>query len=167
MISENSKKIRVESCLTLSMKELRKAGGLRDGARGTYRWARSNGDEARVSFLCDHSSAPPALKVSYKVTVPDGASGAHDHSIELDSDPCPLGGRQWYFRCPDCGRRVRNLHMPPTEQVFGCRICFDLTYRSVQESSAAVRALRKDPAALERALHGSPRDLVRAMRALL
>jgi hypothetical protein len=45
-----------------------------------------------------------------------------------------LGGYRVYFICPRCGRRTRDLHMPPGSTRFGCRICYNLAYNSQQET---------------------------------
>jgi hypothetical protein len=33
-----------------------------------------------------------------------------------------------------CGRRVGKLYLPPGASYFGCRHCYELTYKSCQES---------------------------------
>jgi len=43
------------------------------------------------------------------------------------------GGYRTYFLCPRCGRRVRQLHMPPGETRFRCRTCYNLAYQSQNE----------------------------------
>ena len=53
---------------------------------------------------------------------------------------CRFGGIRYWFLCPAvtdgiyCGGRVTNLFLPSGTEVFGCRRCYDLTYRSCQES---------------------------------
>lgn len=56
-------------------------------------------------------------------------------SVDLTWQPCGLGGRRRWFRCPRCRRRVGKLYLPTTmysggERVheFRCRECYDLTY---------------------------------------
>jgi hypothetical protein len=60
--------------------------------------------------------------------------------IDVTSIPAPLGyGRhRFYFLCTGldgktCGRRVGKLYMPPGENRFGCRTCWNLTYQSSKE----------------------------------
>src|SRR5262249_38010382 len=43
--------------------------------------------------------------------------------------PGPAGGA-WR----GCERRVGRLYLPPGERAFGCRSCYNLTYRSTQTS---------------------------------
>ena len=45
-----------------------------------------------------------------------------------------LGGKRFWFLCPDCNRRVRKLYRPENKFYFRCRICYDLMYQS-QESN--------------------------------
>jgi hypothetical protein len=44
---------------------------------------------------------------------------------------------RWWFRCPrqGCDRRCECLHLPPPFRGgFACRRCWNLTYRSTQET---------------------------------
>lgn len=134
--SGTGRKTTIEECLTLSMKELRRRGVLRHGATGTISWTRPTGDTYRVGFRCDLRSDPPRLWLSYTVTDQAGQQTDHHSAAPLDADPCRLGGQQWYFRCPSCDRRVRQLHMPPGEHTFACRHCYHLTYLSTQGQHA-------------------------------
>ena len=48
---------------------------------------------------------------------------------------CPyFGGKRYWMTCPRCGRRVKTLHCPPGAIYYRCRICYDLTYKSCQDS---------------------------------
>ena len=80
--------------------------------------------------------------------------GFFQRQIEL---PVPLevtypnfGGVRWWGRCPlDCGsgpchRRVAKLYLPLYERYFGCRHCYGLTYRSVQEERTAAERMRRN-----------------------
>jgi hypothetical protein len=43
------------------------------------------------------------------------------------------GGVCWYLHCPECGRRVRRLHVPLAGRHFlACRQCHGLVYESSQ-----------------------------------
>ena len=44
-----------------------------------------------------------------------------------------FGGGCWYLHCPECGRRVRRLHVPLLgRQSLACRHCHGLVYESSQ-----------------------------------
>jgi hypothetical protein len=89
-----------------------------------------------------------------------------DYIIPITTTRPRIGGVRYWFRCPvehdrkPCGRRVKKLYLPPGEQIFGCRHCYDLTYRSCQKHDQRKAALARDLVALDAALT-SP-DLWRA-----
>ena len=81
-----------------------------------------------------------------------------EYEVPITTTPTPIGGVRYWFRCPvkhdgkPCGRRVKKLYLPPGKEVFGCRLCHDLTYETVQKHDKRKAALAKDPAALDSAL---------------
>jgi hypothetical protein len=74
-----------------------------------------------------------------------------DYKIELVTSPCKFGGVRYWFICPLmvngrlCGRRVGKLYLPPEGKYFGCRNCYNLTYRCQKEHDSRVDALLKNP----------------------
>ena len=52
--------------------------------------------------------------------------------IPITSTRAHFGGYRLYFICPICGinERLSKLYLPPGEQYFACRRCYDLTYAS-------------------------------------
>ena len=50
--------------------------------------------------------------------------------LRLTATHQPAGGLRWWILCPRCGRRAGKLYYPVPERVWGCRICWDLGYRS-------------------------------------
>lgn len=73
-----------------------------------------------------------------------GEENTVQYIIEVVSEPCRYGGKRRYLRCPlhrgsdVCGRRVTRLFLPPAGRYFGCRTCYSLTYRSVQQHDGRV-----------------------------
>jgi hypothetical protein len=69
-----------------------------------------------------------------------------DYTVRLDHTFPFYGGVRWWFRCPlsrdgyDCQRRVAKLYLPPGGRYFGCRHCYNLTYKSCQESHKLERS---------------------------
>lgn len=63
-----------------------------------------------------------------------------EEQVVLQSTRPFFGGSRWWFTCPimqgdtPCKKRVAVLYLPPGSLYFGCRHCYDLTYRSCQES---------------------------------
>jgi hypothetical protein len=65
---------------------------------------------------------------------------------------------------------VRKLYLPPDGRYFGCRHCYRLTYRSVQEHDKRVDALIRNPGAFELAYEDfmtNPGSLKNCTKALL
>jgi hypothetical protein len=97
-------------------------------------------------------------------------------AVSLEGLPLHFGGRRWWGICPlvgngqACNRRVGKLYLPPGGRYFGCRQCYRLTYRSVQEHDKRVDALRRSPDALAALVKdpqaASARDLILALKAL-
>lgn len=92
-----------------------------------------------------------ALQFIYTITRPTGEKDSLDYQVEVVATPCNFGGERYWFMCPlvkggrPCGRRVTKLYLPSGGRYFGCRQCYDLTYRSVQEHDKRVDALTKLP----------------------
>lgn len=61
--------------------------------------------------------------------------------ISMHSTPLPWGGKlRWWFGCPVCQRRCAKLYVPPGSVDVQCRVCYDLTYRSCQQSHTSAEA---------------------------
>ena len=79
-----------------------------------------------------------------------------DYHVRLTTTRPRFGGLRWWFLCPllvqgwPCNRRVGKLYLPPGGRYYGCRHCYDLTYRRVQEHDKRVDFLRKHPEVLRR-----------------
>jgi len=71
--------------------------------------------------------------------------------IQVSVDERNFGGVRYWFICPlvingrPCGRRVGKLYLPPGGKYFGCRHCYNLTYRCQKEHDSRVDALLKNP----------------------
>ena len=92
----------------------------------------------------------PWLRVYYTTTFRwKGEKVDSDYKIPLQTTRPHFGGYRWWLTCPlvvggrPCLRRVRKLYIPPSGLYFGCRQCYDLTYRSCQESDKRVSALKR------------------------
>ena len=74
-----------------------------------------------------------------------------DYKVRLVTTPCNFGGFRYWFICPlvidgeSCRRRVGNLYLPPGSKYFGCRHCYNLTYRSCKEHDKRVDPILKNP----------------------
>jgi len=74
--------------------------------------------------------------------------------IELSTTPCHYGGQRYWFRCPMendfivCNRRGAKLYRPPSEQLYACRSCHNLTYQSQKRHDKSVDKYFRNPALL-------------------
>jgi hypothetical protein len=99
-----------------------------------------------------------------------------DYKIQLTTTEPNFGGLRWWFICPlcvngqACHKRVRKLYLPHYAKYYGCRHCYDLAYRSSQESDKRVYWLRNNPEALIQIVRNrdrvDPSKLFLAMKAL-
>jgi len=136
------KKTTVEDCLHLAARRLVKQRLLYLGIHtfGTLTWTKTaTGEEIsscgyEINTLSEYASW---LRLYYKLT----RSGEElDYRIYPQTTRPHYGGVRWWFACPlvsngrPCNRRVGKLYLPPGGRYYGCRHCYDLTYKSCQES---------------------------------
>jgi hypothetical protein len=58
--------------------------------------------------------------------------------VTLSETHPTYGGSRWWFDCPRCFRRVRDLHLPRNSESFACRHCLGLSYESAQATRSGV-----------------------------
>ena len=135
-----------EGCMWLDTAAMLRWGWLAvPGSRsGVIGWGevRDGRYEAEVGYHLVVGESSGSLGLRYALA--GDAAVAIDYQVALDTTPCHLGGRRWWFRCPlarqatSCGQRVRKLYL--VGPYFGCRCCHALTYRSTQGSDSRVYA---------------------------
>lgn len=148
----------VEDCLSLGISDMVRAGVFKKGPGilWTSRWANSRGEQTAALSYWLHSepSGNLYLQLSYVITDCSTDIKPLDYSIELTSTPCNYGGTRYWFICPllindrTCGKRVGKLYLPERGEYFGCRACYNLTYKSCKEHDKKVDALVKNPGLL-------------------
>lgn len=155
-------RLTTEQCPCLNVTDMRRVGVFRSvpGSR----------------WLLKHQSGIPGAESNVNYTVveaPGCAMGlrfdcglAGQYIIEVTTTRPRFGGRRYWLRCPlralrrdgtRCGRRVGRLYLPPGQQVFGCRLCYWLTYASCQQHDARRDALLRNPPALLLAVQSTNR----------
>jgi hypothetical protein len=133
----SSKKTAVEDCKELDLGLLAHKGAVAAGRACSFKWSRGGRPAGEVGFLVRQAGGLLALVLSYRVTPPGEDV---EEFVPLVTTRMHRGGLRWWGRCPllkrdrACGRRVGKLYLPPGNRYFGCRQCYDLTYRSCQES---------------------------------
>ena len=133
----------VEESFVLPMRPFTKRRGL-DG-RTVISWVRDGRTLGSVGVILNWGDVP-RLSLMYHW---------HDKPVRMDvaltSMPTQFGGCRWWFRCPlmrdgaPCLRRAGKLYLPPNARYFGCRQCYDLTYRSSQEAHYFERMMEATP----------------------
>ncbi len=161
----DNSKIRVEACLTLGVGDLR--GQLSPATTGTLVWR--SGKTVTDFVVFDVIKGELGLYLALHYRLPDaGGSGlegalpcppeSYPQFIETREVHFPIrlqetrpafGGKRWWLTCPltvngvACNRRVGKLYLPPDARYFGCRHCYDLTYRSCQQAHQNERSLAR------------------------
>jgi hypothetical protein len=169
-------RLTTEDCISFDTSELKRAGVFRS-ALGTFcttKWPDQSGKQGLglTFWILPRSDGRLTLCVIYgQINLLTDPRSAQHETIELDRTHCHFGGLRYWFLCPrlqggfPCRRRVRVLYLPPGSSLFGCRTCFNLTYRSCQEHDKRVDALLKlSPGEFRRTLAGN--DLRRSLLAV-
>lgn len=138
-----SVKQRVENCRVMEIGNL-----VRDGivsktpSQGSIVWTNTRTGErvASVGYSCTGYGDDWMLVLDYTITRYDDEKKEINLQIPLQITRPNFGGERWWFTCPlvvggcSCRRKVCKLYLPPGGIYFGCRHCYNLTYKSCQES---------------------------------
>lgn len=130
----HSTKTQVENCLKIDIFSLKKF--LISGNSGMIRWHVRNQETGRIGYTVKGLNEPSAIRLYYTITPRSGDKIDIDFEVKLTKSTLSWGGERYWFLCPlqNCNRRVGCLYLPPGGRYFGCRHCYELTYRSSQES---------------------------------
>lgn len=124
------RKTTVEKCLCLSASEFTKM--IDDCVSGDIIWSnRHTGEELSSIYymLLPETDTEPMLILFYT------KNGSKIQEPVSFTNTCPhFGGVRWWFTCPMCKKRVGKLYLPTRGELFGCRKCHTLTYKSSQDS---------------------------------
>ena len=148
------RKLTVDESACLSAVELHRSGVFSApfGSSFTCRWHRPNSinDNTAKYRVIEVPGRAMGLLFSYEVSHGmSGASHSMEYVIGVTTTRCRYGGRRFWFQCPlvcngvPCKRRVLKLYLPPGAEAFGCKACYDLTYRSCQEADKRVYRLAR------------------------
>lgn len=132
----------VENVLRIDIRQLRRWGYLRPGTRvtGTWRWNRGGEPSGSAGFTVSLTEPEGGwLDLSFTVN-----GEPRSPRILIESMPCRLGGRRYYFRCPKTGRRCEVLCCVAGE--FAARQAHRLTYASQSEERLDRLARARDKA---------------------
>jgi hypothetical protein len=103
--------------------------GYLDGRSHWVTWSR--GEQQAGSLLL--VLQPEGVVLTYRYRVGGGDWESVRQVVTLDWTPCHYGGERPWFRCAGCRRRVAVLC--GEGKWFLCRHCYELPYRSQQETA--------------------------------
>lgn len=131
-------KTTVSRCRSFSADWLNRHGILDPGYRGSITWSRNGEETSSIGVRCVSTPGGRALRLHYTV-VPrrdDADEREYDYRVPLTTTECNFGGERPWFRCPGegCGERVGKLYSAPRSDLYLCRHCHDLGYKSSQNS---------------------------------
>jgi len=142
-----TRKTTAEECLFIDINEIVRSQSFRDGQVHVFAKTRTGLRKRQAATvgtkLHRGKTAGRVLRLQYRVKV-DGEWQDVDELIALQTTQPHYGGARWWFTCPltmgevSCERRMGKLFLSPGALYFGCRRCYDLTYRSCQESHLAL-----------------------------
>ena len=114
----------------LPVNRVAKAGGLECGARLTWRWSWSSGQESRIGIIGKGRYQGAMLSYDhYPLSGGDPFPVRIDVSVEWT--PCHFGGERVWWLCPQCGRRCLMLYGWGGRHA--CRICQRVGYATQLE----------------------------------
>src|SRR4051812_29932632 len=123
----------VESCRSLDVNRLHKAGCVAPGWSGGWQWMRDGEQVARINLRAEADR----LHLAYRVSISGAEWQDVSETVRIVRVPCRLGGSRPYFICPGvvngsyCGRRVAKLY--GAARYFLCRHCHGLAYTCQRE----------------------------------
>ena len=136
----------------VDVKSLRQAGVFEKdvGNHWSNTWTIGDSFKASASYWLKNIDGQLFLWFDYTIT--EWASGEKkdmNYPVRLTTTKCNFGGIRYWFICPlvvngrSCNRRVGALYLPPNGEYFGCRHCYDLTYKCQKEHDKSADACRK------------------------
>lgn len=133
------RKTTVEESLGISISDFRDK--LCPGIAGSFTWTSRGGNKSSIGYRVSGDIDNPVINLTYRWR---DSEDIH-FPVHLTTTPVHFGGLRFWFLCPlvangnPCRRRVGKLYSPPGARYFGCRHCYDLTYRSSQEAHQSER----------------------------
>lgn len=97
---------------------------------GTSNWSRNGEPSGSISFELTKDNYNGKVRVHFTQTSSrTGEKKAHDYIIQLESTPCHLWGRRWWFVCPCWWGRCAKLYMQ-NNGIFASRKILWLSYET-------------------------------------
>jgi len=152
-------RVMVESCHKIDASLLNRSGVFKRSTDGAIEWRDVSGSIQKrilIESLAGDEGIIQSISLSYVwVDHIVSSSTLISYDVQLSRTPCYFGGFRYWLSCPlgdsrnRCGRRVLKLYQPPGAKYFGCRHCYDLTYRSQKEHDKRLDYVLKHPHLLQ------------------
>ncbi|MBX2992122.1 MAG: hypothetical protein KF749_13280 [Bacteroidetes bacterium] len=123
----------VEDGLKLDIYRLQKQKILRQGY-WSLQWTNTVTGEKRASISYYVDLASYFITLCYTSTTFEGEKVNVNDKVRLEATSTNFGGERFWFMCPRCSRRCAKLYLPSGAIHFRCRVCYNLTYESSNES---------------------------------
>lgn len=121
----------------ISISDLKRTGFLNGFKKGVVGWDDDFGMKlGSIGIAVKATEDGGYVRFLYKQTDEYGSAEKFDYIADLTTTPCYYGRQRYWFNCPlrtshrYCGKRVGKLYL--VGKYFGCRHCYDLTYKSRQ-----------------------------------
>lgn len=144
----------VESCRSIDVNTLQKAGCFRPGWSGGLQWS-ADGKQVAWIQICAQDDQ---IRLQYRIRIRGRDWEAVDEPVPIVRVPCRMGGSRPYFICPGlvnnvrCCRRVAKLY--GAGRYFLCRHCYRLAHAS--QSEDVLDRTRRRANKIRRRLGGEP-----------
>ncbi len=126
-----------------------RGGWLNGFKRGSFSWKDSYGkiDSIGVAVHVDEKGIKKNFMLLFYTQINKGTAEGENllYKVNMTTTPCNFNVMRYWFICRFCGRRVGKLYLPSGGKYFGCRHCYDLTYRSCQEHSKKLDFFMRNP----------------------
>ncbi len=147
---------------SIDVRWIQRKGFLHPGAFLTLSWTRNGEPNGFIRAKVEENQ----ITLLYRFRIREGEWQDVEESVRLTWTGCNFGGKRPWFICPGvksghyCGKRVAVLY--GAGKYFLCRHCYELTYRSQNESESD-RMMRKARKIRER-LGASPNIFTRVWK---
>ncbi|WP_417495615.1 hypothetical protein [Maricaulis sp.] len=114
----------------LAVNRVAKAGGLESGARLTWQWTWTNGQESTIGII-GHGRCE-GVTLAYQYYPSSGCEPVPVRiMVRVEWMPCHFGGERVWWLCPNCQRRCLKLYGWGGRHA--CRACQHIGYATQQE----------------------------------
>ena len=113
--------------MPLDLRKITRKGLLVPGGSFSWQWLVNDRHVAGISIRVDFNDG---MVLSYRVK---STSEVVEQRVQTQTTPCHLGGKRYWFTCPQCSKRVAVLYAPG--RYFACRHCGGLGYATQKEGA--------------------------------